>query len=315
MAKFSLGINLCFATNRYVEPDEWARIVSEELGLKRVQLISDILDPFWPQAVLDAEVKRILAATRRYDITIQSLMTGGHSRLNHFMHPYVEHREAWLAWFKRFADLAARLGSPAVGSHFGIMTFRDLEDPARYRERLADGVRAWQELSHYARAIGLKYVYFETMSVPREAPDTIECARELLARVNSGADVPVRLCLDAGHAPHPSQRDPYRWLRELGRDAPMVHVHQTDANHSRHWPFVDEYNAVGIIDPPRVLAAINESGAAEVDILFEILHREVAEQEGRIVADLKASVAYWRRWVPVDGAEWPRSQDGGDRQG
>ncbi len=297
MAHYTLGMNLGFAINRFPEPPEWARIVAEDLGLRSVQLVADLLNPFWPEPVVEAEVARISEATARYGLRISSLMTSSLTRVGHFLHPYPEHRQAWFEWFQRLADLAARLGARAVGSHFGILSVRDVQDPARYRERVAEGVCRWRALSHYARDIGLDYVYFETMSTPREMAWTIAQARELYERANEGAGVPVRLCLDVGHAPHPEERDPYRWLRELGRYAEIVHLQQTEPNHSRHWPFTPDYNALGIVEPAQVLEALSEGGAGDLDLAFEIAHREVWEQEPRVLDDLKASVEYWRPFL------------------
>ena len=308
MTHLTLGINTGFATNRFPEPEEWARIVSEELGLRSVQLVADLLNPFWPEAAIEAEAQRITRALEKYDLTIHSLMTSTYTRVNHFMYSYPELRQAWCDWFRRFADLAARLGARAVGSHFGILSVRDVSDPARYCQRVNEAVRHWQELSHYAQEVGLEFVFFETMSIPREMGYTIAEARELLARVNEDAGVPMYFCLDVGHAPHPDERDPYPWLSELGRDTRIVHLQQTEWGHSRHWPFTPEYNAVGIIDPPRVLRLLAESGAEDIFLGFEISHREKYEVEHKVVPELKASVAYWRQYLPLDGP-WSTSEE------
>lgn len=301
MTSFTLGINTGFATNRFPEPEEWARIVAEELELTSVQLVADLLNPFWPESVIEAEVERILQATDRHQVNIHSLMTSTFTRLNHFMYPHPELRHAWKDWFRRFAELAARLGARAVGSHFGTLSVRDLNDSVRYRRRVDDAIRHWQELSYHARDVGLDYIFFETMSIPREMADTIAGAKELLHRVNQDAGVPICLCLDPGHAPHPDERDPYSWLSELGGHAPIVHLQQTEHGHSRHWPFTPEFNAIGIIEPARVLETLAESGAREVFLAFEISHRERYETDSRVVRDLKASAAYWRRFLPQDG--------------
>ena len=87
MTSFTLGINLGFATNRWPEPDVWARLVREEMGLRSVQLVADLLNPFWPDDVLDCEVERVLEATQRYGVAIHSLMTSTYTRVNHLMHP------------------------------------------------------------------------------------------------------------------------------------------------------------------------------------------------------------------------------------
>ena len=306
MTRFALGTNTGFATNRFPEPEEWARIVSEDLGLHTVQLVADLLNPFWPPSVIDAEVERIQAAAAKYEISIDSLMTSTYTRVNHFLHPYPETREAWSEWFRRFADLAVRLSARAIGSHFGILSVRDVHDPARYKERVDEAVARWQSLSHYARDVGLEYIYYETMSIPREMGHTVGEARELLDRVNDDSGAPMALCLDVGHAAHPDERDPYLWLRELGRDARIVHLQQTEWDHSRHWPFTPEYNAQGIIDPNRVLSTLAESGADDVLLAFEISHREKYEVEPLVVPELAASAEYWRAYLPRDG-EWSAS--------
>jgi len=307
MTMFTLGINTGFATNRFPEPEEWCRIVAEELGLTSVQLVADLLNPFWPEFVIDAEVERILEATDKYGITIHSLMTSTFTRVNHFMCPHPELRRAWANWFMRFAELGARLGARAVGSHFGTLSVHDLNDPVRHRQRVDEAVHHWQELSYHARDVGLDYVFFETMSIPREMADTIDGARDLLNRVNKDAGVPMRLCLDVGHAPHPDERDPYLWLGELGLYAPIVHIQQTERGHSRHWPFISQFNAVGIIEPSRVLRTLVESGAEQVFLAFEISHRERAEVDSHVVSDLRASAAYWREFLPKDGP-WDAGQ-------
>ena len=301
MTSFDLGINLGFATNRFPEPDEWARLVSEEFGLSSVQLVADLLNPFWPEKVLDAEMRRVQDAVDRYGLRIDSLMTSTYTRVNHFMYPYPEMRSTWQDWFRQFADLASALGARSVGSHFGILSYRDVADPQRYEKRVQEAVRSWQELSYYAQDAGLEYVFLETMSIPREMGHTIAEARELNERVNEDAGVPMYLCLDVGHAPHPDERDPYTWLRELGALSRMVHLQQTEAGHSRHWPFTDEYNRAGIIDAGRVLKTLEASGASDIWLGFEIGHRERYEVEPLVIPELTASAKFWREALAEAG--------------
>ncbi len=46
---YRLGTNLGFAINKYIEPEVWSKIVAEEFGLKYVQFVADLLNPFLPQ--------------------------------------------------------------------------------------------------------------------------------------------------------------------------------------------------------------------------------------------------------------------------
>ena len=41
MTSFRLGVNTGFATNRFVQPDDWTAIVGETLGVRIVQFAAD----------------------------------------------------------------------------------------------------------------------------------------------------------------------------------------------------------------------------------------------------------------------------------
>jgi sugar phosphate isomerase/epimerase len=293
-----LGINTGFAINRFPEPEVWLQIVGEELGLRYAQLLPDILNPFWPQDVFDDLVKETLHYADKYEVHIESLMTGAQTRTNHLMHPNPKLQQMWLEWFKRVVDLAATLGAQQVGSHFGSMSVNDYNDSATREQRISDGVANWQELAAYAAEAGLEGLFFETMSIPREMAYTIATTHELFERVNDGAVLPITLCLDIGHAPHPDERDPYQWVREFAADSFMIHLQQTDQDHSQHRPFIDEYNATGIVHAEPTMAALRESGASgDLYLSLEISHRENYATEFRVIDDLRTSVDYWRPFV------------------
>lgn len=292
-----LGVNMGFAANKYVEPEVWTQIVGERLGLKYVQFVADLLNAFLPDKVIEQQVERIQAGAERYGLAITSTFLSSYTRVNHFMHPDHEQRQVWLDWFKRFARLSRQLGANSTGGHPGILTFRDYEDEERRELAISEGIKHWQELSWYCKDLGMAYMIFEPMSVPRELANTVEDTRALLDRLNDGAGLPFKLCLDVGHAPHPADRDPYRWLRELGAVSPIVHIQQTEPDHSRHWPFIEPYNSSGIIVPEKVIAALEESGAADVELIFELYHREAWSSEFSIIEDHRKSVEYWRPYV------------------
>jgi sugar phosphate isomerase/epimerase len=292
-----LGVNLGFATNKYVEPHVWARIVAEDMGLKYVQFVADLLNVFLPDDVVEEQTEQIIEQTKRYGLEVTSSFTSSFTRVNHFMHPDAKTRKVWLDWFKKFATISRRMGARATGGHFGILTFEDYDNLERREYLIGEAVKHWQELSWHCKDLGMEYLLFEPMSIPREMANTVEDTKELLERINDGAGLPVRVCLDVGHAPHPDDRDPYRWLRELGSVSPIIHVQQTDKDHSRHWPFTEEYNRIGIIHGDRVIEALRESGATEAEIVFEISHRESWSTEFRIIEDHVNSVKYWRQFV------------------
>ncbi len=107
----TLGINLGFAINKYTEPEEWTRIVGEELGLKHVQFVADLLNPFLPKEYIDNQIERIMLNTGKYGISVDSVFTSAFTRVNHLMHPDKECRKIWLQWFKDLFAIAAWLGA------------------------------------------------------------------------------------------------------------------------------------------------------------------------------------------------------------
>jgi D-erythrulose 1-phosphate 3-epimerase len=292
-----LGINLGFAINRYNEPEEWAFIVGKKLGLKHVQFVADLLNPFLPESYINSQIDRIKRSTEKYGINVESVFTSSFTRVNHLMHPDKEARKIWLKWFKNLFDIAARLGAKTGGSHFGILTFASYDDGEKRKFLIEEGVKGWRKLSFHARELGFNSLIFEPMSVPREMANTVEESMWLMERVNENCGIPMRICLDVGHAPHPGQRDPYPWIEKLGSYSPVIHLQQTVLHKSNHWPFTKEYNEHGIIQPEKVIAALDKSGCKNALLIFEISHREHFDTDFRIIEDLKASVDYWRPYL------------------
>jgi sugar phosphate isomerase/epimerase len=295
--ELKLGINLGFAINRYIEPEVWSRIVAEDLRLRHVQFVADLLNPFWPKEYVADQIQRIRAATAAYGISVDSMFTSVFTRVNHLMHPDAEARKFWREWFLRFLETGAELGARTLGSHFGILTAESYNDSAKREFLIEQGVKGWQALTQRAKVLGYDSLIFEPMSVPREMANTVGETLALLDRVNADAAVPLRLCLDIGHAPHPDERDPYPWLERLAQLSPVIHLQQTVLHRSNHAPFTPEQNAAGIIHPEKVLAAIRKSGCTKSLLAFEIGHREHYDTEFRVVEDLKASADYWRPYV------------------
>lgn len=292
-----LGINLGFAVNKYCEPEEWTYIVGKELGLRHVQFVADLLNPFLPVDYINRQVERIRENAEKHDISVDSVFTSSFTRVNHLLHPDPECRKIWLKWFKDLLGIAARLGAKTVGSHFGILTFASYNDSNKRDMLVEVGVKSWQELSFHAEELGMESLIFEPMSVPREMANTVEETLRLVERVNQNSGVPMKICLDVGHAPHPEQRDPYPWIEKLGALSPIIHLQQTVLHKSQHWPFTPEFNRQGIIEPEKVLKALRRSGAKDVLLIFEINHREHWDTDFSIIEDLKASVNYWRPYV------------------
>ncbi len=296
-----LGINTGFAVNRYAEPEDWTRIVGEELGLKRVQLTADMLNPSLPGPILRRYIKRINKCCARQGISITSTFTGGFTRVNHFAHPDPEIRAYWIEWFKRFADITVDLGAQSMGSHFGILTIHDDADPKRRERRTADNVRGWHTVGKYAKKKGLDFLSWETMSIRREHAATISTARKLQKQVNHKGPIPFKMVLDLDHgdwsSKNPADLDPYAWIAAFAKETAFIHLKQTRNDSSGHGPFTAKNNKRGHIRPAKVLAALNKAGAGDIELIFEHSFKERQPADSTVIPVLKESVAYWRPMV------------------
>ena len=295
--KLKLGTNCGFAINRYVEPEEWARIVGMELGLHSVQFVADLLNPFLPEDYISVQIKRIQEATKRYDVSVDSVFTSAYTRVNHLTHPDPQARDIWLEWFKRLLDIGARLGAKTGGSHFGILTFDTYNNLEKRKHVVDAGIRGWQELTRYARELGYESLIFEPMSIPREFANTVGETKELMEAVNADCGIPLRICLDVGHAPHPDERDAYPWVLALGKYSPIIHLQQTILGKSLHLPFTPKNNIKGYIQAERVISNLEQSGCKEAILMFELSHREHWDTDGNVVGDHIDSVKYWRQYI------------------
>jgi len=110
------------------------------------------------------------------------------------------------------------------------------------------------------------------------------------------------LTVDVGHScchnyPHQKQdRDPYTWLKRFASVSPVIHLQQTTAKASCHWPFTTRYNQQGIIEAEKVLEAIEASGSQQNYLMLEIFHPLAASEE-QVLGELTESVEYWRKYV------------------
>jgi sugar phosphate isomerase/epimerase len=112
----NLGINLSFTVKRWVEPEVWAEMVSEKLGLSLVQFTYDLLDPWWPESARGPLAARVRAAAQSWGIEIESAFSGlANYCFDGLLHPEAGGRRASIEWWKRAFDVAVAVGqrSPA----------------------------------------------------------------------------------------------------------------------------------------------------------------------------------------------------------
>jgi sugar phosphate isomerase/epimerase len=296
MAQVRLGVNNGFALKRWPEPSAWADVVANALGLRHVQLSFDVLDPGWPEASVARLCDEVREAASARGLAVDSTFTGLAGYAHNLMaHPDPDVRRHARRWFESGLAITARLGAGASGGHMGALSARDHADPgrrARVRRALVANVRS---LARMARQLGLRTLLWEAMPVPRELPHTPAEAEELMAEVNDGDGVPVRLCFDLGHCcgpDLPAAPDPHAWLERLLPWTGMIHLQQTDGRGDHHWPFTPAHAATGIVDPRRVVEIARRSPLDTIDLVLELCHPHEAP-DAQVVDDHRASVDVW----------------------
>ncbi len=301
MTKVTLGMNNLFAIKRWPEPHIWARIFRSTLNLESVQLNLDLLDPLIEEPALSKICSDIAGAAKENGLTINTAFTGYKAYAsNLLMYPDLSLRQEAIRWYEKAIVAVSKLNISGIGGHFAAYSVNDYASPER-REYLGRVfIESIRYLSEVAGRWGLSHLILEPMGVFRELSMSIERTLELLEEINSqNRGVPVKLCIDVGHQfiyETEKDADPYLWLKKMAHLSSVIHLQQTDGKADRHWPFTPEFNKIGIIDPKKVLQAINESGVKEVELVFEIAHPPATE-ENKVLEDLRESVEYWRGFV------------------
>jgi sugar phosphate isomerase/epimerase len=295
---FSLSVNTNPLVNRFAEPEDLIGTLAGDIGIGHVQLVHEFVNPSWPAATVKRIVGRLSAACAAHRVTITSIMTGPYGRLNHFAHPDADVRAYSLRWFKGMADIAGDLGTPAIGTQFGIFTYRDYDDPQRREALMRVALDCWRELADHARARGLTWLFWEPMSVGRELGHTLKDCQSLQDWIDAARlPLPLRPMVDIDHgdvtSPNAADVDPYAWARDFATQSPIIHIKQSTMNKGGHWPFTAQYNADGRITPEKLIAAVAAGGGRDNELCLELAFREREPTDRSVVAALRESVAYW----------------------
>ena len=298
MTEFTLGMNTCFAVKRWPEPDEWARVIAEDFGLKTVQFSFDLMDPRAGAGVVASYIDHTRIACSRLGLTIHSTFTGFLPFMqNLLLHPEPAFREDAKAWFKAAIDVTARMKVAHTGGYFGALSMRDVTDANRRQERMDEWLDSLRELAQEAKEKGLESILVEHMAGWREPPTGIG---ESLTLAGLKTAVPIRIAIDLGHMVVKGREgddlDPYAWLRKVAPKAGCIHVQQSNDKYDMHQAFTPEANKSGRIDPKKAVEAIKASGAEKALLIFEIIHA-CEEDEKKVIADIKTSIDQWREAI------------------
>ena len=295
---FTLALNTNPLVNRFAEPDDLIDAIAHQMKIRDVQLTHEFINPSWPAATLRRLTREMYAAMTRTGVRITSGMTGPYGRLNHFGHPDAEVRRYYVDWFKTFADITADLGGESIGTQFAIFTYRDYDDASRRDALTQIAIDCWSEVADHAKAAGLKYVFWEPMSIGREFGETIDACLALQNTLTAAnMAVPMWMMADIDHgdvtSPNPDDFDPYAWARAVPRVSPIIHIKQSLLDKGGHRPFTAEYNARGRIQPAPLIDALKAGGGSDNEICLELSFKEREPTDRQVVDQIAESVAFW----------------------
>jgi sugar phosphate isomerase/epimerase len=298
----TLSVNTNPLVNRFAEPEDVVAVLADDIGIGHIQLVHEFINPSWDAKTVRRLTGRMAKALAAKRARVTSMMTGPYGRLNHFAHPDAEVRAYYVHWFKGMADIAGDLGCPAIGTQFGIFTFKDYDDPQRRADLMQIALDCWHDVATHARSRGLSWLFWEPMSVGRELGHTLAATQELQDWINaSNPPIPLKPMVDIDHgdvtSPDRRDVDPYAWAGGFATQSPIIHIKQSTMNKGGHWPFTAQYNADGRITPEKLLAAIRAGGGADNELCLELAFREREPTDRSVVAALRESVAYWQPYT------------------
>lgn len=298
----TLSLNTNPLVNRFADPDDLVETVAHTLRIRDLQLTHEFINPSWPSAVTRRLTRQMKAALQRTGVRVTSGMTGPYGRLNHFGHPDADVRRYYVDWFKTFADITADLGGTSVGTQFAIFTYKDFDDPVRREELIDIAIDCWAEVAEHAQSAGLKYVFWEPMSIGREFGETIaECMRLQDRLSSANFAIPMWMMADIDHgditSTNPQDYDPYAWAQAVPKVSPIIHIKQSLMDKGGHRPFTAEFNAKGRIQPEPLLKALSDGGAVDNEICLELSFKEREPNDRQVLAQIAESIAFWAPYI------------------
>ncbi len=293
-----LSLNTNPLVNRFADADDLCDTLAHKIRAGFIQLVPELLNPSWPAATISKREQQFRKAFKRNSMRATSVMTSTFSRLNHMGHPDAEVRHYYVEWFKTLASIAAAVGADSMGSQFAIFTQKDYDDPKRREELIDIVIDCWREVAEHAKLQGLKYIFWEPMSVGREFGHTIAECRLFDKRLAAAKlAIPFKMIVDIDHgdvtSPNPDDINPYAWAAAFPTESPIIHVKQSSMNKGGHWPFTAQHNKDGRIQPEKLIDTIRKAGGNDTEICMELSFREREPTDSNVVDMIREFVAYW----------------------
>lgn len=267
-----LGLNLSFATKRWLIPENLAKMCRADFGVKYVQFTWDLIDPWWPEKSRDQLARQYRKAFADEGVVISSSFGGVASyTYAQLLAPTPEQRMISFEFFKRAIDLTAVMGVKVMGTPIGGMTCEDARDEHRRAQRYESALDYIRKLAAYAKRQGLTEIQIEATPLLTEFPHSPAASVKLMKDLDGTTDIPVRLLIDWGHALFQpllkGEADMGLWLKACAPYVSGIHLQQTDGLWDRHWDFTKP----GILTPELIKNVTVNAGLENIIQYLEVV--------------------------------------------
>ncbi|MEF9998959.1 MAG: sugar phosphate isomerase/epimerase [Lachnospiraceae bacterium] len=289
-----LGLNLSFATKRWLEPKQLAKMCKEEFKVKHIQFTWDLIDPWWPDEKRNIIIREYKEAFEEQDLSIDATF-GGLAAYSYaqLLAPTKVQREISYEYFKRAIDLTVEMGANVMGTPVGGMTYNDAKDNEKRKKQYCIMLNYLRELAAYGKEKGLKEIHIEATPLITEFPHSPAVAVQMMKDLE-GTEIPIKLLIDWGHALYQpllkEEADMGIWLKECAPYVGSIHLQQTDGMWDRHWDFTKK----GIVTPQAIKRAILESGLEDIVQYLEVV-TIFEEDDDRVYDGMKDTMRYLHR--------------------
>lgn len=266
-----LGLNLSFATKRWLDPYQLAAMCRNDFKVEQIQFTWDLIDPWWPviqRNALAGEYRRAFEAEGLLlDATFGGIASYTYAQL---LAPSELQREVSYQFFQRAIDLTVEMGVEVMGTPVGGMTYDHSRNAKMREERYVNMLEYLFRIAEYGKDKGLKEIHIEATPLITEFPHSPEASVQMMEDLASSA-IPYKLLVDWGHALFSpllgQEADMGHWLKACKPYIGSIHLQQTDGLLDRHWDFTKE----GIVTPQLIKKATEDADLSDIVQYLEVV--------------------------------------------
>ena len=287
-----LGLSLSFAVKRWPEPEEWARLTADDMGIKSIQFTFDLIDPLWPGREKNKLAKDVKEICKNRGIVIHSAFAGlSYYTYNGLMHPSPEARKISKQWWMQAADLAMELETKIIGGPLGGLSCASARDAVKTERLYKEQIEFLYSLCEHGKKNGLTEIILEPTPLVREFPHTIDQVLTMSKEL-SDTVIPVRFLLDVGHVLyrplHGRSIGMMDWFEQLGECIGALHIQNTDFQSDSHWGWPDDR---GLFDVAEFGKQMRQCGLDKVPVFLEVFYPfEMSDED--VLGSIKSSIAH-----------------------